>query len=269
LILKGTQLPMSRNQQLILLLFIYVFSIFAFAAFYMLHYRRDPECFAFVSGLTQVRTREAVQEAEDDLCQDRTVFGSERELRDSLAAGSPIFASERGDALGRLETAGWSYRLETTRVQDTKDDFHETIFVRIEARAHDSNSNWSREILGVSRHLNIGTDPDDPLLQGLERHDGKVLLHLVEARLVPEAQQRVAQDSLKLRELVGHARAPWSYWDFVYFSTVTQTTVGFGDILPNSTGVRMLVVVQVLVGVALIGIFVNLRFLPRPTAGSR
>jgi hypothetical protein len=50
----------------------------------------------------------------------------------------------------------------------------------------------------------------------------------------------------------------WSYWDFVYFSTITQTTVGYGDILPNSTVVRMVVCVQVLLGLLLLGIAINL-----------
>src|SRR5438477_3194494 len=27
----------------------------------------------------------------------------------------------------------------------------------------------------------------------------------------------------------------WEFWDFVYFSTIVQTTIGLGDILPNST----------------------------------
>lgn len=46
---------------------------------------------------------------------------------------------------------------------------------------------------------------------------------------------------------------PWSYWDFLYFSTITQTTVGYGDILPNTTYVRILVILQVLLGVIIIG----------------
>jgi hypothetical protein len=53
---------------------------------------------------------------------------------------------------------------------------------------------------------------------------------------------------------------PWSYWDFVYFSTITQSTVGYGDILPNSTSVRMVVVMQVLVGYALLIVILNLVF---------
>ena len=50
----------------------------------------------------------------------------------------------------------------------------------------------------------------------------------------------------------------WSYMDFVYFSTIVQTTVGFGDILPNSTLVRMIVVGQILIGYALLVVVLNI-----------
>jgi hypothetical protein len=50
----------------------------------------------------------------------------------------------------------------------------------------------------------------------------------------------------------------WSYLDFVYFSTIVQTTVGFGDILPNSTIVRMVVATQIVVGYALLVVVLNI-----------
>jgi hypothetical protein len=44
----------------------------------------------------------------------------------------------------------------------------------------------------------------------------------------------------------------WKFIDFVYFSTVTQTTLGYGDILPNSAVVRMFVIIQVISGILII-----------------
>lgn len=49
----------------------------------------------------------------------------------------------------------------------------------------------------------------------------------------------------------------WSYWDFLYFSTIVQTTVGFGDILPNSTAVRLVVTGQIVTGYALLVVVLN------------
>jgi hypothetical protein len=50
----------------------------------------------------------------------------------------------------------------------------------------------------------------------------------------------------------------WSIWDFLYFSIMTQTTVGYGDILPNSTTVRLIVAVQSLIGILLLAVIINL-----------
>ncbi len=51
---------------------------------------------------------------------------------------------------------------------------------------------------------------------------------------------------------------PWSRFDFFYFSLITQTTVGYGDILPNCTKVRKLVALQVVLGLALLVVIINL-----------
>jgi len=45
--------------------------------------------------------------------------------------------------------------------------------------------------------------------------------------------------------------------DFLYFSAVTITTLGFGDILPNSTIVRFVVMIETLLGLLIIGYFIS------------
>src|SRR5262249_48212912 len=50
----------------------------------------------------------------------------------------------------------------------------------------------------------------------------------------------------------------WSFTDFLYFSTIIQSTVGLGDIQPNSTQVRAIVMVQILIGYAILIVLLNI-----------
>ena len=63
------------------------------------------------------------------------------------------------------------------------------------------------------------------------------------------------------------AHAP-SILDFLYFSVITVTTVGYGDILPAHTFVRLLVLFQVLFGLALLSKFGQRVFQGRKTEGN-
>lgn len=62
--------------------------------------------------------------------------------------------------------------------------------------------------------------------------------------------------------LKGVANGSFKYplWNFLYFSAVTITTLGYGDILPNSTLVRVLVMFETIFGVLIIGIFASCLF---------
>jgi hypothetical protein len=81
--------------------------------------------------------------------------------------------------------------------------------------------------------------------KGVGRREYLALLSEVEAK---EAEL-LKSASIRLRALPSHR---FRQADFLYFSIVTVTTLGYGDIVPNSTSVRMLVVLQILLGLALI-----------------
>jgi hypothetical protein len=73
--------------------------------------------------------------------------------------------------------------------------------------------------------------------------------------LLGQQRRRVEE---RLVSLASDAPLVWGLWDFIYFSTVIQTTIGLGDILPNSTLVRKLVVLQVIIGYGLLSVALNL-----------
>jgi hypothetical protein len=49
----------------------------------------------------------------------------------------------------------------------------------------------------------------------------------------------------------------FDYIDFLYFSAVTITTLGYGDIIPNGRLVRIYVMIETLFGVLIIGLFLS------------
>ncbi|WP_243159340.1 potassium channel family protein [Clostridium sp. cel8] len=59
---------------------------------------------------------------------------------------------------------------------------------------------------------------------------------------------------------VSYGNFTYPIWNFIYFSAVTITTLGYGDILPNSTVVRIMVIIETIIGVVVSGVFVSLIF---------
>lgn len=49
----------------------------------------------------------------------------------------------------------------------------------------------------------------------------------------------------------------FKYWDFLYFSIITSTTIGYGDILPNSTLIRSIVSLQSIISICLTIFYFN------------
>ena len=81
-------------------------------------------------------------------------------------------------------------------------------------------------------------------------------------KLIPyiscEVTSSLESEERRLASLSTETPDVWSYWDFLYFSTIVQTTVGFGDILPNSTAIRMIVTLQIVIGYGLVIVVLNI-----------
>jgi hypothetical protein len=49
----------------------------------------------------------------------------------------------------------------------------------------------------------------------------------------------------------------WSWVDSLYFSVITLTTVGYGDLVPSSSGSRLFTVFYIVTGISLLGASLN------------
>jgi voltage-gated potassium channel len=49
----------------------------------------------------------------------------------------------------------------------------------------------------------------------------------------------------------------WSVVDSIYFTTITLTTIGYGDLTPSSDAAKIFTVVYSLVGIGLMGTFIG------------
>ena len=86
-------------------------------------------------------------------------------------------------------------------------------------------------------------------------------------QLVDYLREQLSRSHELVMRLPNEKRPNWSYADFVYFSAITQLTVGYGDILPNTTFVRLLVVLQSLLAVIMIVVVINLVVTGNPVSG--
>jgi ABC-type Fe3+-siderophore transport system permease subunit len=103
----------------------------------------------------------------------------------------------------------------------------------------------AREMAEWEQRMASGADP------ALYKEVIDLAIQDVSARVAP--LEFVSRATNLSEEKTNDKLGIWDYVDFVYFSTMTQTTVGYGDIVPNTTFTRLLAAVQVLMGLALAG----------------
>lgn len=233
----------DRNARLIATFAGFVVVQFLFARIYLSLYRRRRSNFSFNSEIlrgqvTQIETRaanrslgievlqEALQQLEMGAIPAEVKYGSQLTLPSGRRAkitllGGPPAGGPNGCFLELFDADG-EMLFETRKFDPPGASF----LSAYSNSAHwlKSDKEWKVAVTNALANAVIQRDKEQPRLASLATDE-------------PDA---------------------WSFWDFFYFSTVIQTTVGLGDILPNSTVVRMVVAVHVLIGYALLIVVLNI-----------
>lgn len=61
--------------------------------------------------------------------------------------------------------------------------------------------------------------------------------------------------------VVYHYLEGWNWLDSLYFSTITLTTIGFGDFAPQTDAGKLFTIVYIVIGIGMILAFINTIYL--------
>ncbi len=228
------------------LFIIYVASLFIFAGFYYGIYVRAPHTFSFNSDILAAQIDIIRTSAKHDLEKYLLKVNLLQQLVVKMDQGiNPPRITE--NQITEFVTDDYHYIFSQYALIDLPDidplgGLVPVVQNRLQIRDKDGNEISNDEL------------PDESFVRLPKTvDDGKELA----THLITTYQQKSGEIQGRLNTLSNPSPEVWSFWDFLYFSTITQTTVGYGDILPNSTVVRMLVIVQVILGIALLGFAAN------------
>jgi len=245
----------NRNNYLLFLFFIYLVLIPCFALIYTLLYRGDPHRFSFNQDIA--RAQHEIMRASTQ----REVEHQNRLLEQLRHLSTYLSESEAP----KLQFAKW---YDTYSLKVYSDQYHYECGFRFLAGGGPFGGADSIPLLIIRKTDGHEIEKFD-LPNNLKCPDTLEGARLFSANLVMAFEQDLAQTQTVLKSLGDESPEVWSYWDFVYFSTVTQTTVGYGDIVPNSTSVRVFVVAQLIIGTALLVVGLNLIVRSNNDSGNR
>ncbi len=231
---------MDEKQAALLLVFVaYVASIPLFGLAYFLLYRRRQTHFVFAGDIHVSRLADEKQQVEDRICW-------LRRLLDYFER----FASDRRQGTAREER---SKERAVLYLSDGR------VLVLEKHVQHAAPHGAESELAPVVRMQRA---------DGTAEQEGRIVGHgfLSDfadwAEYVLAAIEPLKKDlqGAEARQIALESPRPtlWRYLDFIYFSTITQSTVGYGDILPNSTAARSIVMAQIVVAYALLVVVLNL-----------
>lgn len=217
---------MSRNIWVLTCFLVFNASVVTYAVVYCVVYRRRPESFLFAAELYSARTAEFRASTERLLLRFTAEIAALSDLH-AMLIESPEFPPFDVD---RPLPKNFSWRLS------------------LRAAGAFGAAAW-----GCYFEVR---NPDGKLISDID------LGHTIDRRTVKRHLERRARRQVtheqRFNSLSSELPEIWSFPDFLYFSLITQSTVGYGDILPNSTVVRLMVASQIWTSYVILIVLINI-----------
>jgi hypothetical protein len=237
--MKLASITENRNRWLLACLGGYVALLFIFAFVYQGVFRSNPQNFSFNADILRSQATTFKSSRELELVNLRVELDAYKQFADDLARRTQPPESQNGATTFQLP----SYKFIFSMGLPGENPSQQALVLVIQ----DRNGNEIKRDVVV-------------LLGGPFFPDRITTYRNLATQSITELQSSIAEDERRLATLTSAAPEVWSFWDFLYFSVITQTTVGYGDILPNATLVRNLVVAQILLGLAIVTFAINVVF---------
>jgi ion channel len=231
----------SKQEFVIVTFALYLFSIVVFANIYFAIYGRDRRNFAFHADIAEQHREEARSRLNARL---QSASERARLLEEALVevAAHANLSNAKREEIVLVTATGALVHFEPTvqLVPSGGPTPRSEPSTRLELRDPVGNIVWQTEWAA-------GPDSSEP------GYFGKSIKRFAE-------QQRKEEQSttMSLEAVEKDAAAEWTLLDFLYFSTIIQSTVGLGDMLPNSTISRRIVAIQIIVGYAILVLLLNI-----------
>ncbi len=231
----------NKTWELIALFGAYLTSIAVFGLVYWHIYSRDPSAFAFNADIFKRQVFTVESAAVEKLSKMKKVLPLLQEADTYLKSNDPLMIpmpskwykfGERWETfLGNLH-----FTMQIQNVGSPPAGPMTTIYA-ITVEDISRGENFSYEVMR------------DPL-------DDLTFPELVD-RWKARLEVDIDTTEHRLTSLWTESSQVWSLMGFLYFSLISQTTVGFGDILPNNTRIRTLVGMQILIGYLMLVVVIN------------
>ena len=217
------------NYWLLLVFALYLITILIFSLVYYVIHSRNPESFSFNEDVLRSQRELFKSEAEKGIVLLSTRLAALNDLTNELK-GAPLPFPRVGNT-NIIEIGDFRFECKTNAV--------------ISAIPGGMRVTYALDLYNKSDKIGDWISP----MSAFQLPD-----------IIKTTEKKLTKLRKRLATLSTTSPMVWSYWDFLYFSVITQATVGYGDILPNRTAVRMLVCLQTLIALVFLVVVINLVF---------